>query len=149
MELRIDQPKRSTSSDNGNDAGQRQLAVLDADPDHFVNMKVYREFDGVVNAGTVVSTDEDIATGRTLWSVQYDDGVQAEKDLSVRTCFELHNRHAAPAYGKKVLGKWHPLLDFLVLIPWGLMISYDPLGALLPTDGSAVASTSDSVVELD
>ena len=76
-------------------------------------------------------------------------GVQAEKDLSVRTCFELHNRHAAPAYGKKVLGKWHPLLDFLVLIPWGLMISYDPLGALLPTDGSAVASTSDSVVELD
>ena len=110
VELRIDQPKRSTSSDNGNDAGQRQLAVLDADPDHFVNMKVYREFDGVVNAGTVVSTDEDIATGRTLWSVQYDDGVQAEKDLSVRTCFELHKKtHAAPTYGIIVIiiGKVH------------------------------------------
>ena len=48
--------------------------MLDTDPNHFINMKVYRAFDGVVNAGTVLSNDKDITTGRTLWNVQYDDG---------------------------------------------------------------------------
>ena len=58
---------------DGNDTRQQQL-MLDADPKHFINMKVYRAFDGVTNAGTILSTDKDITTGRTLWSAQYDDG---------------------------------------------------------------------------
>ena len=34
-------------------------------------------------------------------------GVQADGDLCVRTCFELHKTHGVPKYGKKVLGPWH------------------------------------------
>ena len=59
---------------DGNDARQQQLNMLDADPNYFINMRVYRAFDGMINAGTVLSTDKDIVTGHTLWNVQYDDG---------------------------------------------------------------------------